>query len=220
MKMNDKIKFGSDHSVKVNLDKIVRMIVDQAQNISPKDGYDVVSEIVRSTSLYAALQLRMLVDLYDFPIECVAWISRNLFEMNLIIEYSLKFPDKAKDFALQKGTDEKDILEGILLLDSGGSRDNVIALQERINHINKALKKYGKNDSKYFGVKDMASRVGMTDEYNAFFKLYSKYVHPTSWLIFATEEEKASEIYKNVFLIQAQYYGSRILKICEDYQKC
>ncbi len=219
MKMNDKIQLGTDQAVKENLDKIVRLIIDQAQQIAPDDKDDVVSEIIRRTSLYAALQLRMMIDLYDHPIECIAWISRNLFEMNLIIEYSLKFPDKAKDFGLQKGSDEKEILEGVLSLDAGGSRDNVITLQERISHINNVLKKYGKNDSKHFPVKGMADQVGMEDDYNAFFKLYSKYVHPTSWLIFATEEEKANETYKNTFLIQAQYYSSRILKICEDYKK-
>ncbi len=179
MKMNDKIQLGTDQAVKENLDKIVRLIIDQAQQIAPDDKDDVVSEIIRRTSLYAALQLRMMIDLYDHPIECIAWISRNLFEMNLIIEYSLKFPDKAKDFGLQKGSDEKEILEGVLSLDAGGSRDNVITLQERISHINNVLKKYGKNDSKHFPVKGMADQVGMEDDYNAFFKLYSKYVHPT-----------------------------------------
>ena len=219
MKMNDKIQSGADQAVKENLDKIVRLIIDQAQHITPEDRYDVVSEIVRRTSLYAALQLRMMIDLYDYPLECIAWISRNLFEMNLIIEYSMKFPDKAKDFVLQKGSDEKDILEGMKLLYSGGSRDNIITLQERIDHINQTLKKHGKNNSKHFSIKHMADKVDMEDDYNAFFKLYSKYVHPTSWLIFATEEEKATETYKNTFRIQAQYYSSRILKICEDYKK-
>ena len=219
MRFSDKTTTGTDLEVKRNIDKIVRLIIAEAQKISPKDKCDAVSEIVRRTSLYAALHLRMIIDLYDFPIECIAWISRNLFEMNLIIEYSIQFPEKAKEFALQKGSGEKEILEGILTLNYAESRDSIVPLQGRIDHLEGVPKKYGKNNLKYFTVAEMARKVGMEDEYNAFFKLYSKYVHPSAWLIFAAEEEKANITYKNTFLLQAQYYSSRILKICEDWQK-
>jgi len=219
MRFRDKTTTGTDLEVKKNIDKIVRLIIAEAQKISPKDKYDAISEIVKRTSLYAALHLRMMIDLYDLPIECIAWISRNLFEMNLIIEYSMQYPEKAKKFALQKGSDEKEILEGILTLSSTKSRDSIAPLEERIGHLEGVLRKYGEETLKHFPVAEMARKVGMEDEYNAFFKLYSKYVHPTAWLIFAREDEKANIVYKNTFLRQAQYYSSRILKICEDWER-
>jgi len=201
----------------MNLDSIVRKIVDNAQHIFPRDNQDIVSQIVRSVSLYAALQLRMVIDFYDYPLECIAWVSRNLFEMNLIVEYSLKYPEKAKEFGLQKGSDEKEILERILSLQGNNELLNTKPLEERIKHISKMLIKHGKENPKHFHVKTMATAVGMEEEYTAFFKLYSKYVHPSAWLIFSSENEKSNETYKNTFLIQAQFYSSRILKICEDY---
>lgn len=219
MRFSDKMTTGSDLDVKKNIDKIVRLIAHEVQKISPKDKYDVVSETVRRTSLCAALHLRMMIDLYDLPIECIAWISRNLFEMNLIMEYSIQFPEKAKEFALQKGSDEIEILQGTLKLSSSNSNESAILVEERISHLQGVLKKHGKIGIKHFTVAEMARSVGMKDEYDAFFKLYSKYVHPSAWLIFATQEEKSSMVYRNIFLLQAQYYASRILKICEDWGK-
>jgi hypothetical protein len=219
MKMKEMVTIRTDFDVKKNIDDIVRLIIEEAQKISPKDKADVVAEILKRTSLYAALQLRIIIEVYDLPIECIAWISRNLFEMNLIMEYSIQYPEKAKEFALQKGSDEKDILEGLLMLNVSNSEINVTSISYRISHLDSILSKHRKNNLKHFTVKEMAFRVGMEEDYKAFFKFYSKYVHPTAWLIFATEEEKANVDYNNIFLIQAQYYSSRILKICEDWQK-
>lgn len=219
MKFSDKTTTGSDLDIKKNIDKIVRLIAGEAQKVSPKDKYDVVSETVRRTSFCAALHLRMLIDLFDLPIECIAWISRNLFEMNLIMEYSIRFPEKAKDFVLQKGSDEVEILQGTLTLSPTDSHKSIVPIKERISHLQGVLKKHGKTGLKHFTVAEMARAVGMKDEYDAFFKLYSKYVHPSAWLIFAAQEEKSSMVYRNIFLLQAQYYASRILKICEDWGK-
>ncbi len=219
MRFEDITTTGTDLEVKKNIDNIVRLIAAAARKISPKDEHDIIPEIVRRTSLYAALHLRMIIDLYDFPIECTAWIARNLFEMNLILEYSIHYPEKAKEFVLQKGSDEKEILEGILTLNSNDILVSIVPLRERIGHLESILKKYGKSNIKHFTVAEMARKVGMENDYNAFFKLYSKYVHPTAWLIFAEDEEKASMVHKNTFLLQAQYYSSRILKICEDLEK-
>ena len=139
--------------------------------------------------------------------------------MNLIIEYSIQFPEKANEFVLQKGLDEKEILEGILTLNYIENPINLSPLKERIDHLTKILEQHGKNNLKHFRVSDMARKVRMESQYNAFFKFYSKYVHPSSWLIFATEEEKANTALKNTFLLTAQYYSSRILKICQDWEK-
>lgn len=216
MKFSDKTTTGNDSDVKKNLDRILRLIVDEAQKVFPNDGNDVVSEIIRRTALCSALNLRMMIDLYDYPVECIAWISRNLFEMNLLIEYSIRFPEKAKEFCLQKGSDEIEILEGISKL---SSTINTNSVRERIDHLQEAIRKHGSDTIKHFTVADMAGKVGMKEEYDAFFKFYSKYVHPSAWLIFASEEEKANSNYRNIFLYQAQYYSARILKICEDWAR-
>jgi len=51
-----------------------------------------------------------------------------------------------------------------------------------------------------------------------FMRIFTKTV-PSAWLIFTPEKEKANTTFKNIFLLTSQLYGSRILKICENWQK-
>ncbi|MGH7492959.1 MAG: DUF5677 domain-containing protein [bacterium] len=64
---------------------------------------------------------------------------------------------------------------------------------------------------------ELAKKVDMEKEYKAFFKLYSKYVHPSSWIIIGAEEEINGSMYRDTFLLQLQVYASMILqKVTEE----
>src|SRR5207237_306565 len=77
--------------------------------------------------------------------------------------------------------------------------------------------KHGVAESRPLAVSVLAKQTGNQDEYEAFFKLYSKYVHPSAWLVFARVDEADTPAFRNVFFIQAQYSGAKILKLIQDY---
>ncbi len=60
--------------------------------------------------------------------------------------------------------------------------------------------------SKQLNTKDLANKVGLIKEYEAFFKLYSKFIHPTSFLINSNPDTIHSLQFKNIFLMQFQDY--------------
>lgn len=53
-------------------------------------------------------------------------------------------------------------------------------------------------------------RKGLKDEYHAFYKYYSKYVHPSRWIVLADEDEYNTWECWETFIINTQLYGHRL----------
>lgn len=64
----------------------------------------------------------------------------------------------------------------------------------------------------------LAKKTGNKEEYDAFFRLYSKYVHPSSWLINAQVNDSDNPVLRNVFLLQSQFYTTYLLKVASNYK--
>jgi len=163
--------------------------------------------------VYASAQLRRLASLYSAGIEFHAWTARNLFEACLLCEYLLSDPPRAKEFIAQKASDELRINEGFISLSADPNDLNLQPVIERNEHIRRALAKHSLPETRDWQVKFLAKETNNEAEYEAFFKLYSKYVHPSAWLVLAAPNETDKPEHRNVFLVQAQYYGARILKL-------
>jgi len=138
--------------------------------------------------------------------EAVAHAARNMFELNMIYRYTHINTDNLKEWIGNKCQDEIDILEGILKLSQSPGSDNEKILKERLSHIRLTAEKHNIKVSKQLTTKALADKVGLTTEYDGLFKLYSKFVHPTSWLINSKDEEVTSSEYKTILLIQFQTY--------------
>jgi hypothetical protein len=138
--------------------------------------------------------------------EAVAHAARNMFELNMIYRYTHIQTDNLKEWIGNKCQDEIDILEGILKLSESAGSDNERILKERLSHIRATAEKHDIKVSKQLTTKALADKVGLATEYEGLFKLYSKFVHPTSWLINSKDEEVSSFEYKTILLIQFQTY--------------
>src|SRR5690606_25772302 len=156
---------------------------------------------------------------FNSSIEFLAWTGRNLFECYLLITFLLMDQRNAKAYLSQKGIDELEINEGFLSLSSENTSEVVTRpILDRNEHIKKTLEKYELKRTSYWTISMLAKETNNEDEYKAFFKLYSKYFHPSSWLINSNPAEYDTEIYRNIFLLRAQYYASCILRTAEDYK--
>lgn len=205
MRMKDVTKTGSWADLRVALDGFC-------------DRYDQMLELIRSsrgrTDRHLVLfnlcarnhqELDRLRRSLDEPSEVLAWVARNLFELNLIIRFILISNENLQRWMGEMAGDEKDILQGVLGLSDGSSKSLEAPLQDRIAAIDGLLKRHGLQAYKPLNTRQLAESVNLVSEYLAFFKLYSKYVHPSSWLLNAAPSRR--EEWKGVFAMQAQLYA-------------
>jgi hypothetical protein len=117
-------------------------------------------------------------------ISVLALATRNLFELNVRLRDTLRSDEQLKRWHGEAIRDNVELLEGLMRLDNTGenaqSRD---VLQKEIDRLHGLQKKYGLPQKGSPPAKNLAVGVGLEDEYNALFKVFSKLVHPTSYLV-------------------------------------
>jgi len=220
MIFGDKVNFGDNNEIKANLEKIQKDLNRVKLTIEIKNRDDYLAFAIQNILLYSAKQVEQLSIYLEGPIDFISWKARNLFEAYLLCEYLVQFPAQAKVFIGQIAVDELQINEGFLGINATKNSDiyKKIIL-DRNEYIRSTLNKHKLKETGFWTVSFLAKAVDCQDEYTAFFKLYSKYVHPSSWIINGQESQYDTLVFRNVFILQAQYYLSRLLKTTENYQK-
>lgn len=148
--------------------------------------------------------------------DMLGWCSRNIFELNLTLRYILQSENNVNIWMWQRFSDEIQILEGILGSVKNMNHRAVTILTNRINEIKKKTKENKIVLSNHVPISKLATKVGLQSEYRAFFKLYSKYVHPSSWNLNSLPEQVNSNELKNSLLVLAYDYGFDIYKIIQN----
>ncbi len=217
MKLGDRTRFGSEADVITNIRHIAELLGDAVSKVHLKDKGDYVGFSLQRLAMYAQRQVQQLASLYNGPIELHGWIARNLFETYLLCEYILRDASRAKVFIAQKGVDELQIAEGLLSLSENPNDPSAEPVKERIDHIRRTLAKHGLAESPHWSASMLAKDAGCREDYEAFFKLYSKYVHPSSWTINAEPNEIDNPTIRNIFIVRAQYNAGRILGLITEY---
>jgi hypothetical protein len=90
-----------------------------------------------------------------------------------------------------------------------------------IPHLKELAKNCGIEVSKKckmpFPTNKLAESVGRETEYAAFFKLYSKYVHPTAWSILWADNNGELNPFRPLFLTDAQKYALAVIETISDH---
>lgn len=153
------------------------------------------------------LYLYCLASSLSAPTEQIGFLTRSLFELNLITRYVLMGEENLKRFVSETALDRIQILEGLLELRQDSSKEAEKILEEEIARVKALVKKHCLTLQKPAHINTIAKMVGIEYEYKALYKLFSKYVHPSSYIINASPEEINSNEVRNIFLIQAQIYA-------------
>lgn len=217
MKLGDIVRFGSNAEVLQNLRSIHQLLSDAALDIQIRDKDDYLRFALNGLIHYASIQVLRFIDFYEKEIESQAWAARNLFEIYLLCVYIIQDESRARQFVSQKAVDELQINEGFMSLCRNSNDPSLPHVRERNERIKRALEKHSMDVSlRPWSVKFLAEKTENQVEYEAFFKLYSKYVHPSAWVILGDPTETDTPTLNNVFLVQAQFYAEMILKIAQD----
>jgi len=195
--------------------KVRQLLVSIGSSISRSNERDAVTNLAKRT----AAELEQLASFYPSSIEGVAWCTRNLFEVNLVLRYVLLDPKHVNEWMGQAAGDEKEITEGLLSLTGDESRPEVRVLRNRLSQIDEICKRHGIEPSHPFRIADLARDVGRTDDYKALYKLFSKYVHPSSYVINMPDEDRRGDETLNIFLMHATSYSGDTYGRLDDWFK-
>jgi len=206
--LRDIVKFGDLSEINNILKSKISLIDKHLEfirtNLERTERNLVLYNLLAKTKLYLYCLMKSLNE----PTEQLGFITRSLFELNLITRYVLMNEENLKRFVAQTGEDRIKILEGILEFREDSSKENVKIIEEEINRIKTLKQKYGLTSVKSLpSFKDIAHTVGLGKEYKALYKLFSKYVHPSPYIINGSPEEVHSNEVRNIFLIHAQLYA-------------
>jgi hypothetical protein len=152
----------------------------------------------------------------DDDLDIIAWISRNLMELFFTLRYMYSSQEHYDEVIGEQLKDLKEIEN--LLYPAGSPEQNapggVKAFHSDMQRLWEGMEKYGvkRDDLKRPNtVKHYAEGAKLMDEYILFWRIHSKYVHPTSYLLFGRKNVVCDDP-RRFFLSTAQYFAARNLR--------
>ncbi len=145
----------------------------------------------------------------DTPLEVVALSTRNTFELFLRLKYLLLSHANCQQWREEAVTDQLQIYEGILSMDGPEAVKKIIrAEMDRVRQ--HATKRRLTLKGKIRRVYELVGDKDLDAEYRAFYKFYSKLVHPSSFLV-NWPNAAATPIFRTTLVFNLQWYGHLIL---------
>lgn len=148
----------------------------------------------------------------SYDISLVALCTRNIFELNIRARAILDSDTAVNIWMEELAMDKKQIYDAILTIADERHSKQVDILENAKLEIKKLLDKHGlKEINRPETVKSLSENVGLMDDYNILFKLFSKLLHPTSYLI--NDFDDASSLNNfNILIIHLQLYSVDLLE--------
>jgi len=164
----------------------------------------VLYNLLRKVKVY----LYCLMSSLSGPTEPIGFVTRYLFELNLITRYVLMGKENLILFVAESAADKIQIDEGLLELRDISYKKDVKMLEEDIARQKANLEKYNFPFKKPAPIIAIAGMVGAELEYKALYKLFSKYIHPSSYSINVGYESLFTDAQlRTVFLAFALLYA-------------
>lgn len=209
-KVGDITKEGTQADIEAHLKAILAQLEHVTAEIRRSRQKNDYTLILHNTTAMAALQVSRLSRWLNEQHDMIAWVARNLLELNLLLRYALASEDNLKRLMADYIVDTMQIDKGFMGLNNDPAHQE--PYQQRIKyHQDYAVQNGLALEKMAVKPSDIAKGIGMKAEYDAFFKINSKYVHPTSWRLIGSPTATATLDVKNVFLAQAQLYALDIL---------
>lgn len=216
-KLTDHVVEGSQVELKRYLDKIIQEIarinVWAAENIDRTERQVLLCNFLSSISLYLEVAKNSL----NSHISVLALATRSIYEINIRLRLVIKSEEEQKKWASEAVTDKIQVLEGILLLSN--KAENIAEqsiLNNEIERLRNLIVKHNLPTIKYpDATGNIAKIVGFENEHKGLFKLYSKLVHPSSYLVNSYNNAASIENQK-ILQIHAQLYAHDSIELISN----
>jgi hypothetical protein len=216
MKLKDITRRGTDDDVVRNLLATASRL-DDLRNLVPIRPIDDFAGLsVKRLLTYQSKEIRAASLCLRIDIHAFAWRLRNIFEALLLFEHVTKSDTNARAFVAQKIGDEKAVIDGALSLNVGRESDRS-PLQARRNKADGVLKKHGFSKVAPWRADQLADLAGLRSDFDALYKLCSKYVHPSAWTILSDEDEYSTAEHWEILVLQVQLYAHQSVGSAEAF---
>jgi hypothetical protein len=150
----------------------------------------------------------------ETPLEVLALSTRNVLEIWLRLRHVMSSDANCQRWRNENLSDQLQIYRAMLSLPGPDSAKD--AIRGEIARLTQRGAERGAEPAlKPLMAADLAKETGETEDYQAFYKLYSKLVHPSSWSV-NSPTAVATPMYRQALVVNAQVYGWRILGAIED----
>ena len=184
MRLGDFFKPGSYQEVIESLKSIRAQMQAELARIGAelkRDNRRVILENLIESSID---NLNSLIALKAVQTTDFAWATRNLYELNLITRFVLESEEHLNRWLSQIVQDEIEVWEGaITLTDKRTQSKDIAEIENRIKFLQDKAIQHGLKPSRIPGAFQLAKDLGIVEEHTGFYKIYSKFVHPSSILV-------------------------------------
>lgn len=146
---------------------------------------------------YLNLQLERLHDWAEAPLDLLAWVTRSLMELLFWTEYTLETEQNAKRFFEEQRIDLAELVRKAISAFETEAEEMFDKTPEGLADL---LDVKGKRVD--------GTKRGALDAYT--FKLCSKYMHPSSWLLVDLDNRLNSETNRKLFWMMSLRYAASI----------
>lgn len=146
----------------------------------------------------------------------VALSARSIFEMDLRLRKVFESEDELNKWQAEAATDKADFFDAVVQLSPDRSMPDSALLKAEADRIRNLLTKYGlPNKAKPPQTKALADDAGLVADYPVFYRLSSKFVHPSAWIV-NDEASLESEQYRCILISLLQLYSWQMLHRVRD----
>ncbi len=219
MRLSDKVKVGSEEDLKTNLHYLADRLEKTASSLFKKNNIGLVCRVLPRFARATADQLKMLTQRFDDQIEISANICRSVFEINITLRFCLSDFQHLENFATQRVTDEISIYKNLKRLKTvGDNTQQITEINKHIDHLRSILAKHDRSSkTDRLSLMQMAKNVGLQNDYEALYGLYSKYVHASAWFVLGERDHIDLPVFRQIMWIHTQMYSADSLERLENY---
>jgi uncharacterized small protein (DUF1192 family) len=196
------------------MENLFLSVRDWIEKNNHRDAQRVILQNLLSSS---AQYLRVAADNLGTHISVLALATRSLYELNVRTRAILTLSDQIDNWQSEAVTDKIQTLEGLLTLQTTNemSAERTI-LRTEIDRLNALRAKYGLPVvKKPIDAGGLAPAVGLENEHKGLFKLFSKLVHPSSYLTNDYSNAASSQV-RSILELHTQIYAwDTFSRICD-----
>jgi len=215
-RLRDIVKFGDLSEVSSTIESTISLINQYMEFIQTSSERTEKSVLLYNILNKVNRYLYSLISSLGGPTEQIGLVTRSLFELNVITRYVLISEENLIRFVAEGAFDKIQILEGLLELRETSSKENVKIIEEEITRLRTIVKDSNLILKKPESIIIRARMAGLEQEYKALYKLFSKYIHPSSYTINAGYKEIHGSGIRNIFLIHAQLYAGDTFRLIKE----
>jgi hypothetical protein len=147
-------------------------------------------------------------------LDLIGYSTRCIFEANLMLKYYGTFQSNPQHmYDVIRGEvdrDDFDILDSVVAFHGAAAPEIQPLFGE---HARRKQSKYPRTPN----FSEIATRTGAQDEYKSFYKLYSKYAHPSAYLLMADRRHVWAAYVRDVFLDRAVLYAEHCATVMDMF---